>query len=81
MKQFPPGSCHPLPKGHSPTETPRAALLRVRDGAGALQSWALDPIAPGVPILGREKMFFYIYTFTPRGKKELPKVAPFLAFL
>lgn len=78
MKQFPLGSCHPLPKGHSPTETPWAALLRVRDGAGALQSWALDPIAPGVPILGREKMVFFHLHIHPKRKERASQSCPFL---
>lgn len=78
-KQFPPGSCHPLPKGHSPTETARAALLRVCDGAGALQSRALDPIAPGVPVLGREKkMFFFHLHIYPKRKERASQSCPFL---
>lgn len=65
--------CHLLPMGCLPTETPWAALLGVRDGTGTLQSRALDPVAPDVGVLGRnrERRFVQLYVHPCMRRKML----------
>lgn len=53
------------------TETSWAALLWVCDRAGTLQGWALDPVAPDVGVLGRDRekeglVQVHVHRFTRR---------------